>query len=209
MLKKHWWVPALACAWGWSEATWFFIVPDFWLSFTVFWGPRVALVSIGAAALGAVLGSTTYYGLGDSGREMLHSWWSHTPGFAEEMFKEIHRHLHEGLSGLRLGPWQGLPYRYYLKEVHTMPVSLPQVWLWTLVARIPRLCMAPILCGSTLALLEYQARQLELKVPLRPLLVGLFLLLWAMIYYDYWFVFVPRSYPPAALGLALSVRSRA
>ena len=194
-MKAIRWVPLVAFLWGWAEATWFFIIPDFWLTFTVFWGWRCALTSVLASLLGALVGATSYYLMGDGLRDQLGHFWQISPGYSAAMFEAIARHLLEGATGLVYGPWQGLPYRFYLHQAYLQQLDLPSLWGWTVLARLPRLVLAPLMVGTVTAVLDRQMRVLELNFPWRSRLVILLLGIWVLIYYDYWFVFVPKEYP--------------
>lgn len=186
---------ALAFLWGWAEATWFFVVPDVWLSFTVLWGYRTCLVSVLAALAGALVGAIHFYLLDPSAREALLHWWQICPGYAEAMQAAVSQHLLQGPQGLAYGPWLGIPYRLYLYQSHAQGLALSAVLWHTLWARIPRLILAPLVTAPISALLSGQAQSLGLEASGKRLLATLFALAWVGIYFDYWFVYVPETYP--------------
>lgn len=189
------WVVGVAFLWGWAEATWFFVVPDVWLTFTVFWGRTAVWRSILAATLGAMAGAVTLYALSPDARAQLTLWWSHCPGYAAAMFPVVRHQLADGPSGLLRGPWIGIPYRFYLKEAIEGGMSLLSVAAWTPLARLPRLLLAPATAGLALWLLRLPARWLDMTLPEKPLLATLITITWISIYWDYWFAFVPTTYP--------------
>jgi len=162
----------VAFLWGWSEATWFFLIPDVWLTFTIFWGPRKVAESIGAAIAGACLGAVTYYWLPEPARQSLFYWWTITPGYAPSMFQDIRDYLRQGGWGFVWGPWEGIPYRYYLHESLAGGLSLGQVLLYTPLARSYRFILVPLIASAVLGLVRLVGRR---KWPERKILVPFFI----------------------------------
>ena len=186
---------AIALVWGWSEAVWFFVIPDVWLTFCVFRGARTATLSVLAATVGAIMGALTIYALPHSGQSALHHWWTLCPGYYAPMFSWIAEQLQRGPSGLLAGPTQGVPYRFFVYSASQSQMSLASILAWTPIARLPRMLMAPAIAGPLLWLVGKQNRDLDLKLPVERILVILFLTIWAVIYADYWFVYLPSRFP--------------
>ncbi|MBT9584955.1 hypothetical protein IV102_16550 [bacterium] len=187
-------VVALAFLWGWAEATWFFVVPDLWLTFAVFWGRSTAMSAVLAALAGSLAGAVHFFWLDETSRQLLQQWWQVTPGYAPSMAGAIAQHLQWGPAGLCHGPWLGIPYRYYLGQAHTLQFPLLSVCLWTLWARLPRLILAPLVAGAFYSLLRAQSAQLGLSDNWKRPLALLFASVWVAIYVDYWFFYVPKTY---------------
>lgn len=185
----------IALLWGWSEAVWFFLIPDVWLTFCVFRGARTAILSVLAATIGAMIGALTIYALPHSAQSALHHWWTLCPGYYAPMFSWIGEQLQHGASGLLAGPTQGVPYRFFVYSASQSQMSLASILAWTPIARLPRMLMAPAIAGPLLWLVGKQNRDLDLKLPVERILVILFLSIWTLIYIDYWFVYLPARFP--------------
>lgn len=187
-------VVGLAFLWGWAEATWFFVIPDVWLTFAVFWGRRTSAAAVVAALGGALAGAVHFYLLDDFSRQLLSQWWRVCPGYGPGMAEVIAQHLAAGPAGLCHGPWLGIPYRFYLLQAEAQGMSLVSVLAWTVWARLPRLILAPLIVGPVYAVIRSQAVSLGMGQGWKRLLAILFAALWMVIYADYWFVYVPRTY---------------
>ncbi len=185
---------AVAFFWGWSEAVWFFVIPDVWLTFCVFWGWRTAVSCTLSATAGAILGAVTIYALPAAGLAALHHWWTLCPGYYSSMFGWIGEQFLRGPSGLLAGPVQGVPYRFFVYSATQSNISLGAILAWTPIARLPRMVLGPAIAGPLLWLVSKQNRDLELRLPVGRIVAILFLTIWAIIYFDYWVLYLPDRF---------------
>ena len=179
----------LAFVWGWSEATWFFVVPDVCLTFIALYRFRVAALAIVTALAGAMMGAATLYGLHGAGWDLM-PWWQFTPGYEPRMFEVAGAQLlQEGPEGLTDGPIAEIPYRFYVWIEAQRSVALGSVLAWTPAARLERFVIFPCLSAGLLAL----HRRWRPRAGVKPHAAG-WALLWIAIYLHYWFVTVPTVY---------------
>lgn len=125
-------------AWGFAEASFFFVVPDVIISLVTMFSPRQGLKQVGAALVGATVGGMLLFSLAyhdpEAGLDLL----NHVPWLRGGMIEDARRDLREeGAWGVTRGPAKGLPYKVYavLAPAH---VSWLAFLLVTPAARIGR-----------------------------------------------------------------------
>lgn len=106
-----------ATAWGFAEATLFFVVPDVLLSWLALERPRRAFVACLGAVVGALVGGLVMWIWGtrdpDSARRILDA----LPGIRAELVASVGEDLRrDGLRALVLGPLAGVPYKLFAVE---------------------------------------------------------------------------------------------
>jgi hypothetical protein len=186
--------------WGFFEGTWFFFIPDIALSFFALKGIKHAIYGTLATIIGAMCAAIFLYFLFEhypKSLEALPAFWSHLPGYYEQMFDVARTHLHEsGAKGLLEGPKSGIPYRFFLLESFKDNISLINVLIWTPLARLERIVIAPIAC----LILRYFSEFVliaKFSLPRKKVYFSLHCLIfiyWCAIYYWYWFLFLPNTY---------------
>jgi hypothetical protein len=159
--------------------------------------PRKAAASTLAVVVGAMLGACILYcalGGWSGAYESLHHLWELLPGYRPKMVDVVSGHLSSGARGLISGPSSGIPYRVYVLEAWNQGIPLVDVLLWTPVARLERIVIAPIV----VLLLRFGARKLLLprftQVPWERAIAGLIVIYWIALYVWYWGVLVPKLY---------------
>ncbi len=184
--------------WGLAEATVFFVVPDVLLCYWAMRSAREALASTLAVVFGAMLGAVVLYlclGLDGERYASIHQVWASLPGFKVKMAEVAAEHLRAGgAAGLLSGPVSGIPYRVYVLEAWKRQLPLGDVLLWTPVARLERIAIAPLV---VLALRFVAERLLAPRFPRVPwywLLAALIVIYWIAIDVWYWAVLVPTLY---------------
>lgn len=186
--------------WGLLESLWFFIVPDVALSFIAAKGWRSAILSTLVATFGSMVAASFLYFLMSFFPfwiDMLKNLWSYLPGFYPNMLKVAANHLQENQAlGLLSGPTSGIPYRYYVLEAYKANISLSQLLLWTPIARLERMVIAPL----AVLLIKFILTKLNLLFPKftekirRQTLFILISFYWIFTYIWYWFYFLPKTY---------------
>ena len=107
----------LALAWGFAEATFFFIVPDMLLTLLALKKPRIALRASLAALVGALLGGAAMYAWGARSPDTARVFLMHVPAIHQSTLAAVESQMDsEGLFGLFLGPLGGIPYKIYAVE---------------------------------------------------------------------------------------------
>lgn len=200
----------IALAWGICEGTWFFLVPDIYLSFIAISSLEMALFSAVAVVLGSMTAAVSLYFALDYNWTIsdLISIWSALPGFAPRMLDAVSTHLTEaGASGLLAGPASGIPYKIYVAEAHQLKIPLSSVLLFTPLARLERILIAPLVVwllrtgAARIWKIDWQELELGETTPStttkRKLSRILFLgvaLYWIGTYCWYWGYFIADKY---------------
>jgi hypothetical protein len=180
--------------WGFSEGIWFFIIPDIALSFFAIYGWKKALASTFGTILGAMLAATLLFllfSMFPSMQTKIISLWQSLPGFYPKMLSVASTHLHEQQGrGLVLGPNSGIPYRFYILEAFKQGITLSDLMLWTPLARIERIAIAPI----AVLILKFLLKKKFSEKWVNRFLVIVLVFYWIGIYIWYWGFFLPKTY---------------
>ncbi|MBD2765810.1 hypothetical protein IEE91_11545 [Kocuria sp. cx-455] len=145
---------AVAAAWGFAEATAFFIVPDVWLSAVAMRSTKRGLQCVASATTGAVLGGA-----------VTHLWGARTdaarsaralatlPAVSPAMVRRVENdYAANGYQSLLTGPLRGTPYKIYARTNGLLGRSLPRFLLWSVPARAPRFILVTAAIGGLDAL---------------------------------------------------------
>ncbi len=105
-------------AWGFAEATFFFIVPDVWLSGVAALDKTKDLIkAITSAVLGALLGGLCMYVAGRYYVLPTFAFWHVVPGIDVGQLNAACSDLSEkGLWAMTWGVFKGIPYKFYAAE---------------------------------------------------------------------------------------------
>jgi len=110
-------VLALAFLWGLAEATFFFIVPDVFLTMIGIRSVRVALKCVLASLLGAMIGGVIMYNVGIQIPVAAQTWLTHIPAISPALVDAVHAQTEaNGLMAMLIGPTRGIPYKIYAVE---------------------------------------------------------------------------------------------
>jgi membrane protein YqaA with SNARE-associated domain len=139
----------IAAAWGFAEATVFFVIPDVWIGTMALRSRRAALQAAGCALLGAVLGGSLLYALSLHGNAALLALFDRLPAISVAMIQRVAAQLHGlGAAGVVLGGFSGVPYKLYAAQVHVAGIGLPVFVGFTLLARGLRFALAALLVAG-------------------------------------------------------------
>lgn len=142
------WSLVIAAAWGFAEATVFFLVPDVILSAIAIADWRLALWGCLAATLGAMAGGILMHRAGrrDDGR--LRALFLRIPGIGPAMLDRVARQVaSQGFLAVLLGPLSGTPYKLYAAEAGRRRLSLAGLMLITVPARLLRFLAVTLLAA--------------------------------------------------------------
>jgi hypothetical protein len=176
------WAVLLAFAWGFAEATLFFVVADVVLSWIALRrGLRTAAAAAMAAALGAMIGG-----------QVLYAWSVRAPAQATQAVEAVPA-VHAGAvaraeTAMREGTWWavalkasfsgGDPYKVYAAAAPRIGVSAAALAVVTPLIRLPRF----LLIGLIFALLAPLIRR---RLPER-LILPVFVGGWSLFYLAFW-----------------------
>ncbi len=139
----------IAAAWGFAEATVFFVIPDVWIGTMALRSRRAALQAAGCALLGAVVGGGLLYLLSLHGNAALLALFDRLPAISLAMIERVAAQLHTlGAIGVVLGGFSGVPYKLYAAQVHAAGIGLPVLVGFTTLARGLRFVLAALLVAG-------------------------------------------------------------
>ena len=143
----------VACAWGFAEATLFFIVPDVWLSFVARKGAKAALKASAWAVVGAVAGGLVMLAWGARSPESARAAVNSLPGVSASMPELVRSQLEVyGESAMLRGPARGVPYKLYAVEWGVRGWPLRRFVFASTYARAPRFVLVSLLVAGLFAL---------------------------------------------------------
>ncbi len=175
----------VAFLWGFSEATWFFVIPDVYLTFVALLVWRRSGWCLLAVLSGTVCGACLVHGFPAWDWPSL---WSALPGFRDGMMTTAEQQVREwGAPAINLGPANGIPYRYYIWVSANQDVSLIALLWATPLARLPRM--------TALMIFAFVAERVTQKWFSKEMHCVAWVLVWITVYIVYWGYFLPQTYP--------------
>jgi membrane protein YqaA with SNARE-associated domain len=174
---------AVALAWGFAEATLFFVVPDVWVGLLAMFSWRAGRAGLRAVALtvvGALIGGALMHAVGahlapDRSARLLDA----VPAISPGMIERVEREMRErGPASTLLGPLQGTPYKIYARTAGSQGQPLGATLLWTIPARGARFLLIAMVASLYGALLRRVTRQ-------PGWLLGPYLFAWVLFYAAY------------------------
>jgi membrane protein YqaA with SNARE-associated domain len=175
------WLLPVAFAWGFAEATFFFIVPDVCLTFIALASLQTAFEASLFALVGALAGGCVMYLCGSSRPEAARRFLTRIPGIRASLIGSVRLQLQAGgLFAILLGPLRGTPYKIYAAEWGALGRSFAGFLLISIPARYPRFLLSLL---AAAALREFVS----------PLMLGV---LWLAFYCFYFWKFGWLSIDP-------------
>ncbi len=144
--------PTVAFVWGLAEATFFFVVPDVWLTWivadrTVGAGLRACLWAL----LGALAGGCALYAWGSLDPEGVVRLLDWVPAVSEPMLDEARRSLEAGGARAMLaGPLGGVPFKIFAAQANAAGVGFGAFLAIAPIARLPRFVIATLVAWLVL-----------------------------------------------------------
>ena len=141
----------LAVAWGFAEATMFFIVPDVLLTrIAILRGWRRALHACGWALAGAIVGGTLVYYAAATGHSTgLARWFDWLPGIDASLMAQAREGLEDhGVGVLWRGAFGGIPFKLYALHAGAMHIGWMTFLLALAVARLVRFAAVSLLAWA-------------------------------------------------------------
>jgi membrane protein YqaA with SNARE-associated domain len=146
---KSWGVNLVAAAWGFAEATLFFLVPDVWLSFIAARRVRPALVASLFAVGGALIGGALMYLWGLSDPQGATAMLDRVPAVSREMIARVETDLEDHWpSALLTGAFVGTPYKIYAIKAASMGIGLAPFLVVSIPARLARFVLVTLIVGG-------------------------------------------------------------
>lgn len=169
-------VPAL---WGFAEATFFFLVPDVWLSFLALEGFSPAVAGSLAALAGALHGGALLWIFGRRSPVNAFTFVTRVPGIGPALIEEVRRQAaQKGAGAVFLGPLRGIPYKIYAVEAGATRRSLAVFLSVSIPARYLRFFLV---AGAFWLAGRYPLAGMPMET--RRIVVGLFWLVFYAFYF--------------------------
>ncbi|HVI58067.1 MAG TPA: hypothetical protein VM619_04225 [Luteimonas sp.] len=170
---------AVALAWGFAEATLFFVVPDVWISRLALSSRRAALLGCASALAGAVVGGLLLYALAPRHGSALLALFDQLPAIGPGLVERVRGQLQAlGGAGLVVGGFSGAPYKLYAVQAPAAGVGWLAFIAGSVVARGTRFLAVALLAGG---LARWLAPRLGAARLLRAWLAA-----WVVFYAVYW-----------------------
>ncbi|WP_120496830.1 VTT domain-containing protein [Kiloniella sp. EL199] len=164
----------VAFLWGISEATFFFIVPDLFLSLICIRYNAYQAICFSLLTLaGALVGGVLLYYLGRAYPEIIYNLLERLPAINTDMMQEVREKTQYGLSSLVVGSFTGVPYKLYSYEAGQQSINLVQFVLISIPARLFRWALVIVFCQFVLFYLQKIFSQSQI----------------IKIFFGFWFVF--------------------
>lgn len=145
MSREH----GVAAAWGFAEATLFFLVPDVYLTRLALRDGRLALAASLAASAGAVAGGALMWAWGATEPAAALAALERVPAVSPEMLARVRGELlGHGWLALALGPASGTPYKLYAATSGELGMPLGALLLVTVPARLVRFAALSLLAAT-------------------------------------------------------------
>lgn len=170
----------LAFLWGLAEATFFFVVPDVFLSLVAVLGGWRTWRHILSAICGALLGGALLFQWAQANPARAHASVARVPFIRESMFTTVDEGLRShGLSAVFFGSITGIPYKLYAVEAPKFS-SQRDFLLATPPARAARFLAVWFVFGGFAAWLRKRQNWPTWQ------LVGVYAAVWIAVYTFYW-----------------------
>jgi membrane protein YqaA with SNARE-associated domain len=185
--RMHWLddrrAQVVALAWGFAEATVFFVVPDVWISRLALSSWRAALRACASALAGAVAGGLLLYALAPRHGAALLALFEQLPAIGPALVERVRDQLHAlGGAGLVLGGFSGAPYKLYAVQAPAAGLGWPAFVACSVLARGARFLAVALLARGLARWLPPRLGEARLR---RAWLVA-----WSAFYAAYW-AFMP------------------
>jgi hypothetical protein len=171
---------AIAFLWGLAEGTFFFVIPDVFLSLVAILDRRFSWKHITCALLGATLGGAILFHWAERDSPAAHAAMARVPFVREPMFTRVEDGFHnDGLAAMAIGSVSGVPYKLYAVEAPKF-CSFAIFLLATPPARAVRFLLVWFAFGAVAAWLRKSA---GLRT---PSLLTIYAAIWFTTYAFYW-----------------------
>lgn len=180
---RRWHMP-LAGAWGFAEATLFFVIPDVLLGWIALRDGRRAAIATGVAILGALAGAALLLAAPSFFAPLV----ARVPGIPDAMVARAAQQVaQQGVWAMILGPLGGIPFKVYAIELARAGTPAWLILLAAIPARLGRFALVAALC----ALIGRALRGFIAKRPRAT--IAIYVGVWAIEYAVY-FALVAREY---------------
>ena len=175
---------SVALAWGFAEATLFFVVPDVWIGLLALFSWRAGVRAVVLATVGALMGGTLMSVVGEQmNRDQSTLLLEAVPAISFQMIERVEDEMRErGPASMLQGPPQGTPYKIYAVAAGSQEQPLVAFLLWTVPARGARFLLVA-------AIAVLYGTLIRRVTPRTDWLVAPYLFAWVIFYAAYFRIF--------------------
>lgn len=156
---------ALAFAWGFAEATFFFIVPDVLLTRFALRDLRRGLFGAVAATLGALLGATLLWWLAVRDIGPVLRFIERLPGIPLSLVTATGQAVQEnGASALWQGVLFGQPYKLFVAHAAAQGLGFSTFMLVSAAARLSRFAATTLLAAAAARFIASPSRRVQMHI---------------------------------------------
>jgi membrane protein YqaA with SNARE-associated domain len=151
---------ALAAAWGFAEATLFFVVPDVLLTWLAGFRPRLVWRAVMACLVGALVGGSLMFMLAQQSPGAVRAWVAAVPAISEGFMAATGSTLREdfGPAMLRAG-FTGVPYKVLAVESGAGGQSIAAFLAFSVPARLSRWVLLVLVAQGATAFVRARVRE--------------------------------------------------
>lgn len=143
---------AASTAWGFAEATLFFIVPDVLLTWIALANLRQAFASCAAALAGALVGGCVMYAWGAADAPSALATIQRVPAVDQQMVERVGRSMSaHDLWPIFVGPLAGTPYKIYAAQAGALDLPASLFLFVSVPARGARFVLLTLLAAGAAA----------------------------------------------------------
>jgi len=148
------WIVAI---WSFCEATFFFVVPDVWLTVIATDGLKKGFIASLYALVGALIGGTIWYSLAlYYGEESAFIMMDRMPRVMLEHAQQAKYNLEVyGFSSMMKSPWLGLEYKLYAVSADSAGIPYWKFMLYSIPARMTRFIVLILLTDMVMRVLNF------------------------------------------------------
>lgn len=145
----------IAFLWGFAEATFFFFLPDIYLSRLSIHSPKKAFIACFVAAFAAILGGSLMYLWGFYDLHSAYTFLTYIPVIFPKLIRMVFKTLSSNpFEALLLAPLKGIPYKIYAVAFGARHISFFYFIIVSFFARLIRFISITTLTGCIVFFLK-------------------------------------------------------
>ena len=179
MQHKKYLPNVIAASWGLAEATFFFIVPDVFISYRALHSQKSALTASLYSLAGALVGGSVMYFWALHTTTALH-FVQHVPAITQHMFIIANAdYVHAGMLALLIAPLRAIPYKLYTVVGVAHGINFLPFIILSAIARLSRFVAVSLVASALVRLLKPRLNAKQLF----NVWLGFWLLFYAIYFY--------------------------
>jgi membrane protein YqaA with SNARE-associated domain len=150
----------IACLWSFAEATFFFFIPDIYLTRIALFDLRKALLACVFSAVSACVGGAVMYGCAELYPQQVMHFLTFIPAIFPKLINEVLQNIsYQPFYSLVLAPLQGTPYKIYAAAFGAEQLNFTLFIVTSFFARLSRFLLVTLAGGLVVKLLSRYYKQ--------------------------------------------------